>query len=134
MWRVLLVDDDKVTRKLIIEILKDKAQCVEAINGIDALEIYNESLQNKAPFDVMLLDILMPDIYGVEVYHIIRTRERTEGISSKERIPIVMITAFANMFRSHLDDGTSNAFIEKPITAEKIISAIQSVVPAKEIQ
>ena len=133
MWRILIVDDDSTTRTLVKEILKTRAVCTEAHNGMEALELYNQSIVSNEPFDCMLLDIMMPDIYGLEVSRIIRKREAFEHIQKEDRLPIILITAYTQLFKAMFEDNLCNGYVKKPFTAEHLIATMdKAIAPEKE--
>lgn len=122
MWKILVVDDNKENRELLVEILRDSAQCTAVDNGKDAIEAYNQSLKNQ-PFDIMLLDIVMPEIDGLEILRKIRDIEKSVGIALGDGIPIIMVTAHKKPFLSAFYQGCTD-YILKPIDADKLIQKI----------
>ncbi len=123
MWRVLVVDDNLANRELILELLADQAHCSVAVNGQEALEAYDQSLKSK-PYDIILLDISMPDIDGVEVLERIREREEKAGVALGKGIPIVMVTAHKEPVMTAFNKGCDN-YILKPVIKEDLIAKIE---------
>jgi len=82
--KILVVDDSQFNRKVLVSVLKDEYDTIEASNGREALELINK---NPATISLVLLDILMPEMTGLEV---LKTLDST-GISSL--IPVILITA-----------------------------------------
>lgn len=62
--KILIVDDSEMNRALLIDILEDQYDVVEADNGADAIKILS---QHRAEFSLLLLDIVMPEMNGFEV-------------------------------------------------------------------
>lgn len=124
MWKVLVVDDEFVNRKLILEILKERAECDQAINGAEALTAYKGAIKARRPYDVILLDIAMPDIDGLTVLQKIRIMERKAGISFGAGVPIIMITAYKEPFLDAFHKGCDD-YILKPINADDLIAKIE---------
>lgn len=86
--RILVVDDHNANRILINDILReDGAEVRLAASGRDALEVFARN-----PFDLVLLDLQMPGMDGIEVTHRIRAAETELG---RCRTPILILTAFA---------------------------------------
>ena len=83
MAEVLVVDDSKVMREMVIACLrgKDSLRFTQASSGLEAIE----QLSLK-PFDLLLLDLNMPDIGGIEVVEFVRAQDRLR------RVPIIIIT------------------------------------------
>ncbi|MGE4424384.1 MAG: response regulator [Pseudodesulfovibrio sp.] len=79
---VLVVDDNRLNIDLLVDVLKDDYKLLVALNGITALDI----LHNVLP-DIILLDIMMPEMDGYEVCRRLKSDERTR------QIPVIFITA-----------------------------------------
>jgi two-component system chemotaxis response regulator CheY len=123
MWKILVVDDNYENRELIAEILRDTAQCDVASNGKEAIDSYNASLQNK-PYDLILLDIEMPEINGLELLRKIRQSEEAADIPLGEGVAIIMVTAHKKPFLDAFYQGC-NDYIIKPIDPGKLIQKIE---------
>ncbi|SFN40353.1 response regulator receiver modulated diguanylate cyclase [Formivibrio citricus] len=85
--RVLVVDDERVNRTVLSAVLKDENQVILAKNGEQALE----RLAIDAEIDLILLDVLMPDMDGYEVLRRIKANDATKDI------PVIFITALNTM-------------------------------------
>ncbi len=112
MKKVLIVDDDPNIRLIFKETLKmDGYNVVTASTGIKALELVLED-----NFNLLILDIKMPDIHGLEVLSLIR--------ESGNNIPIIICTAFEGM-KDDFVIKSSNIFeyLVKPVDL-KILSAL----------
>ncbi|MCP5125630.1 MAG: response regulator [Gammaproteobacteria bacterium] len=122
--RVMIVDDEPGNVKLICAILSTVEQfdILTAYNGKEALEIINN---NKV--DLILLDIMMPEIDGYEVTKIIKG-----NIDTKD-LPIILITALNSEEdkKRGLDAG-ADEFITKPINKFEIVSRVKSMLRLKQ--
>jgi CheY-like chemotaxis protein len=113
--KVLLVDDDESNRLLVtINLNRYDITVVEAINGKDALS----KLQNDNIFDLILMDIRMPYMDGIETSKIIINE-------MKLNIPIIMMSASTDIYEMNdlCELGIKN-YILKPITQHKILKTI----------
>jgi two-component system, chemotaxis family, chemotaxis protein CheY len=124
MWRILVVDDNFTNRKLLLDILEGVAKCDIAVNGREAIDAFNHSLQTDDPYDLILLDIAMPEINGLEVLQIVRESEKKVGIQLGDGIPIIMVTAYKQPFIEAFDRGCDD-YIIKPIDPDELIKKIQ---------
>jgi signal transduction histidine kinase len=79
---VLVVDDNRLNIDLLVDVLKDDYKLLVALNGVSALDI----IHNVLP-DIVLLDIMMPEMDGYEVCRRLKSDERTG------QIPVIFITA-----------------------------------------
>jgi two-component system chemotaxis response regulator CheY len=130
MWKVLVVDDNMVNRLFLTEVLSAHAVCDVAVNGREAFEIYKGSVIDNKPYDVMLLDIEMPEIDGLTLLGLIRAIEASHGATPETRLPIIMVTAFEEPFKQAFDMGCDD-YILKPVDPERLIAKIQMKLAGK---
>lgn len=120
-YRVLVVEDDPVNRKVVTAILNKLGGNVDiAENGQQALDL----VVNGGSFDLILMDVQMPVMDGNTATKKIRNWEK---INNQKRIPIIALTADAFLEDSQrcLDSGMDNVLV-KPISIEKLHGAIAS--------
>jgi len=128
MWKVLLVEDNSVTRSLLLEVLKNRAECRVATNGNDALKEYTASIDAKEPFDIILLDVMMPEVNGIDALNMIRMRENIDSKSGYT--PVIILTAYTVLIESQIMSHY-DAFIEKPIDSDELIKKMEELIDAK---
>jgi len=112
--RILLVDDEKVNRQVTKEILLYHGHAVvEARDGREALERWERDL-----FDIILMDVQMPVMDGIEATLAIREREKRSG----DHIPIIAVTARAmNHEREQILCQGFDGFVAKPLNIGELI-------------
>ena len=116
---VLLCEDDAVNRMLIGVILgKADHRVVEVENGAACLEYLQSGYDG---IDLLLLDISLPDISGVEVCQAIRSGER----GGERRLPVVAYTGYASAEERNdfLKSGFDDVLV-KPITMKKLLALL----------
>jgi len=122
--RLLLVDDDFISRKLMNVILSRYALCDIAVSGDEAVMAYKLSLKEGNPYGGVFLDILMPGSDGYSALERIRMIEQDRGIRPASRLKIVMCSSvdephmMMKAFKFQCD-----AYLMKPITEEKVQEA-----------
>lgn len=90
---ILLAEDNYVNQKLAVKLLEVAGHKIEVANdGEMAIEMYKRKQMAREPFDVILMDVSMPVMGGMEATGLIREYELSEGL---ERTPIVALTAHA---------------------------------------
>lgn len=110
--RILLVDDNDHVRKTLSRVLKDAGFSVSvAHSGLDAVRVLNKSETN---FDLILTDIIMPTISGIDFANRIR-----EG---GDMTPILFMSGFADS--SQKEVGIIGDFIAKPFTSSQLLTRI----------
>ena len=126
--KCLIAEDDKVARKLLGAHLSGYGDCSFAINGNEALDAFQEALENDQPYDLICLDIMMPKMDGREALSAIRRIEENKKIPESECVKVIMTTALndfnhiANAFRIGCE-----AYLVKPIRKEELIEEMASL-------
>jgi PAS domain S-box-containing protein len=120
--RVLLAEDNIVNQRLAVRILEKRGHsAVVACNGKEAL-----ALLEREPFDLVLMDLEMPEMSGFEATAAIRARERETG----RHIPILALTAHAMKGdRERCLAAGMDGYVAKPIQARELYQAIAELVP-----
>jgi HD-like signal output (HDOD) protein/DNA-binding response OmpR family regulator len=88
--KFLIVDDDAVSRQILIKMLSEYGECETAQNGVEALFIYKKGWEDWAPFDLITLDITMPEMDGKKVLQTIRAIENEKKVPKDKRVKILM--------------------------------------------
>jgi two-component system chemotaxis response regulator CheY len=116
--KLLIVDDDKTTRKLLTLYLKAKGyDIVTAENGLDAIEKLGMD-----SFGVMITDMNMPYMDGIELTKNVRND------SNLNKLPIIMLTTEAdNDERERAFSAGVNDYLVKPASAEQITDSIKKI-------
>ena len=116
--KILMVDDDKTTRKLLSIYLTGKGfEVVAAENGLDAIQKLGSEEIN-----LILTDLNMPYMDGVEFIRTVRSD------AAKGQIPILMLTTEADEEeRQRAMAAGATAYLCKPVTADDVIRSIREI-------
>lgn len=128
MKKILIVEDDMVSRKFLNKFLKQYGECDMVVDGLEAIDAYLLSIKDEAPYDLICLDIMMPKIDGVKVLKAIRDLENENNMSSESRAKIIMTTALgdAQIVKTAFDFGC-DAYASKPIDIEKFKEVLEKI-------
>lgn len=114
---ILLAEDECVTRESArISLEKQGFHVVAVENGIKALE-----LASSQPFDVVLMDIKLPGLSGLEVARELHSRQ-----TPATRTPIIAVTAFHRSELPELESCGFTAHLEKPFEYDELIRAVRT--------
>ncbi len=121
--RILVVDDNAVNQRLAVRLLeKHGHHALPVASGRTAIQ----ALKTEA-FDVVLMDIQMPDMDGIETTQAIREEERR----TEAHVPIVAMTAHAmESDRTRCLSAGMDGYVSKPVTAQALLAAIESALAA----
>jgi putative two-component system response regulator len=118
--KVLAVDDDLINLKLITAMLKKDAsigEVLEASNGADAIEV----LKKTPDIQIVLLDIIMPIMGGIETLQVIRSD------ADFQNMPIIVLTTDETKKGESIEFG-ANEFVRKPVKSSELVEKIQRLV------
>ena len=123
--RILLAEDTVVNQKLAMRILELRGHSVAlAINGQEAVAAWE-----RESFDIILMDVQMPKLNGLQATAIIREREQGKGL----HIPIIAMTAHAmEGDRQRVLDAQMDEYLSKPIDAQRLVEIVESLAISME--
>ena len=122
--RILLCEDNQMNTEIAAMLLKNKGMLVEAAeNGIIGLEKFAASPEGY--YDLVLMDIRMPEMDGYEATRNIRTLKRQDAL----KVPIIAMTADAFEESVHAaKEAGMNAYITKPVEPRKMYETLQKCI------
>ena len=116
--KILIADDSAMNRAILAEMLGDGYEILEAENGRQAVAI----LQSATDIDLLLLDIMMPDMDGFEVLEAIRNNPATE------ELPVIMLTSLSEFeHHAHATMKGANGYLTKPLVTNQLIEALDAI-------
>ena len=115
--RILVVEDEPLVSEILMYLLRRYDHPSQAHSGKDALE----QIKHKAP-DVILLDLNLPDMNGLEIARLVRRDEKTS------RIPILAISGSPLDEKKCLQMGC-NDFIHKPFSVSTLMVRLSALIP-----
>jgi two-component system chemotaxis response regulator CheY len=116
---ILVVDDSKVMRDMIVACLRPQQglSFSHAASGLEAIE--RLSLR---PFDLLVLDLNMPDIGGIEVLEFVRSHDRLRAV------PVLVVTTRGDeASRSRALGAGANEFMTKPFAPDALLRTVQAL-------
>jgi two-component system chemotaxis response regulator CheY len=125
--KCLIVDDEMFCREFVATLLRSAADCHQASNGNEALEKYQSALSGQDPYDLVILDIMMPGMNGQEAAKEIRAIEKARRVD--KQVCIVMLTALnaANEAMESFCEEYSAAFLVKPVSKDGLFNVVNKL-------
>jgi two-component system, chemotaxis family, chemotaxis protein CheY len=126
--KILIVEDEFVSRHVLQELLNPFGECNMAVNGKEAVEAFELALTENKPYNLVCLDIMLPEMDGQEVLKRMRETERNHHIGGLDGVKIIMTTAledFDNIKRAFIEQ--CEGYLVKPITRDKILTQMKEL-------
>jgi two-component system chemotaxis response regulator CheY len=126
--KMLIVEDDFPSCKILEEYLSEYGDCTTAGNGAEGIEAFKNALDAGTPYDLICLDIMMPEMDGHEALRTIRQIEQKHGIFDPGGVNVIMTTAkdrSRDMIEA-FDEGCAS-YIVKPVDQEKLVAEMQKL-------
>jgi two-component system, chemotaxis family, chemotaxis protein CheY len=126
--KTLIVEDDFTSSLLLQEILKHYGPTNTALDGQQAVEAVRTAIDSGEPYDLVCLDIMMPEMDGHEALRQIRALEEAKGIIAIKGAKIVMTTALEDStnilasFKSFCD-----VYLTKPVNKAKLLGELRKL-------
>jgi two-component system, chemotaxis family, chemotaxis protein CheY len=126
--KTLIVEDDFTSRLLLQEILKNFGHIDMAVNGVEAVDAMSNALEAEDPYDLICLDIMMPEMDGHSALRELRMLEEIRDIPPSRRTKIIMTTALASMTDvmaayNDMCDG----YLVKPIEKARLLQELREL-------
>jgi two-component system, chemotaxis family, chemotaxis protein CheY len=127
--RILIVEDDLGSRKLLQTILSPYGECDLAVDGEEGIEAFRLAGKEKKPYGLIFMDIMMPKVNGHEALRNIRIYESEMGITADQEVKVIMTTVLEDSknVMTALYKGGAAAYIVKPIDKQKLLSELKEL-------
>ena len=127
--KILIVDDEPVAQKILTLALGSYGACHVTADGREAMVAVERALDEKTPYQLITLDLKMPNMDGFQALVEIRSLEKAKGIRPVDRSKILIISGtddtsdFIRAFR----EGNCDGFLGKPIQRWELFSKLERI-------
>ena len=124
--RSLVAEDDKTSRTILRHFLSQFGECDVVEDGRQAVEATHKARQQRKGYDLVCMDLRMPEMNGHEAIREIRRQEATAGVLRTTKI--IVTTAHSDMESiTQALLGKCNSYLVKPIDTRKLLSELQEL-------
>jgi len=124
----LVVEDDVTCRTIMQAYLSPFGECRLVENGRDALAVIEEAWKQGRPFDLVCLDIIMPEMDGHTVLARIREMEAARGVTGAQAMKVIMTSGAGDM--DHIAQAFEKdcmAYIVKPVLKSTLLETLKEL-------
>lgn len=126
--RILIVEDDSATRGLMQMMLSEYGSCDYAANGIEAVQAFSRAQEAGEPFDLVCLDIMMPEMDGLEALKQIREVEKAYDIDEARRVKVIMTTTASQQAKTmKAFHYGCDGYLLKPVSRDAIVTEMNKL-------
>ena len=127
--RALIVDDDFYCRSFLQEILHPFGYCDIAVNGDEAIFAFRNALKDGKPYDLVCLDLVMPEIDGHNALREIRSIEKDLGVTPANETKVIITTVLDNTEETHnaFFLGGATSYLVKPIDEAVLVAELRKL-------
>ena len=127
--KILVAEDDFIARRILKDILSPLGDCDIVVDGEEAVQAFRLAIEDQMPYDLICLDIMMPNLDGREALKQIRKIETQQGIKPFDEVKVIMITALGDpkTVVEAFYKGGATSYIVKPIEKIKLLTEIRQM-------
>jgi len=125
--RALIVEDEFLSRKVLRSFLMTLFEVDIVVNGREAVEAFKMGHEEGRPYGLILMDIMMPEVDGIEALQKIRIMEDEQEL--RPRVKVIMTTALDDpqTVIKTFHEGEASAYIVKPVVKEKLYEELEKL-------
>ena len=122
--KILLAEDDFVTRKFMVNFLSKYGECDVTVDGMEAVDAFMMALEDGEPYDLVCLDIMMPVMDGYQALVGIRNLEKERNVPEDKAARVIITTALNDEQNVKMAfELGANIYSGKPIEKDRLEQA-----------
>ena len=126
--RTLIVEDDLATRFFLEKVFSSYGKCRVAVDGKEALEAFKIAWKSTEPYDLVILDLILPRMDGLELLNAIRRHEAEHGCREPEKVKVIVATASTSPKDIFMAAGDEcDGYLVKPFDKQMLIEEVRKM-------
>ena len=127
--KCLIVEDDRISSQVLEKMISKHGSYHAVTDGKQAGEFFRQAHDSGSPYDLVLMDIMIPEVDGLQSVLAIRKAEGQLGISPPQRVKIIMTTALNDprTIMKALYESDANSYLIKPIRLQKLEEELRAL-------
>ena len=124
--RVLIVDDVQQNCRVMKALLAKHGECDIAATGRDAVTAFQEAWKAGNPYQLICLDIMLPDLDGIKVLAVLRKMEEAMNVEKDKRVCVIMVTSLDDSeYKMKSYDLGISGYLTKPIFSNALTECLK---------
>ncbi len=126
--KILILEDDRHLLDLLTRNMTMYGDCYSTDNGADAVRVFDEAMTSHEPFNVALLDVMLPGMSGYEVLEYIRHIEakwKRDGLKGAKVIMVTALNSSKNIIHAFREN--CEGYLTKPYTTDELNDVLNSL-------
>ncbi len=126
--KVLIVEDDFTSRRYVARFMKQYSDVDIAVDGAEAVDIFINAVKKREYYHLVLLDIMMPNMNGIDTLKAIRAIEEEKQLEKKDFCKVIMMSSLneKNDVQLALNLGC-NGYANKPVRLDKLMEVMKKL-------
>jgi two-component system, chemotaxis family, chemotaxis protein CheY len=126
--KALIVEDDFTSRMILQRFLSPYGSCDIAVDGNEAVQAYQMAWDEKKPYDLICMDIMLPNMNGIEAIEYIRNLETSLAGKYNQKVVIIMTTSKDDKedVRTAMEKG-ANWYLLKPVNKQILLNKLREL-------
>jgi two-component system, chemotaxis family, chemotaxis protein CheY len=127
--KCLIVEDDRISSEVLEKMMSKYGSCHAAADGRAAGELFCQAHEDQNPYDLVLMDIMIPEVDGLQAVLAIRRVEAARNIALPLRVKVIMTTALDDprTIMKALYESDANSYLVKPIRMQRLEEELRAL-------